>query len=62
MDNELSKDTEEFLVKLVRLSGTMKELFSSGNIELFPGRNDAIKKRHALQHGSRAAGLGGVWP
>ena len=36
MDNELSKDTEEFLVQLVRLNGTMKELCSSGNIELFP--------------------------
>ena len=53
MDNELSKETEEFLVQLVRLNGTMKELFSSGNVELFTEMNDAIKKMHAVQHGSQ---------
>ena len=62
MDNELSKDTEEFLVQLVRLNGTMKELFSSGNIELFPELNDAIKKMHAVQHGSKDAVLEAVDP
>ncbi len=62
MDNELSKDTEEFLVQLVRLNGTMKELFSSGNIELFPEMNDAIKKMHAVQHGSKDAVLEAVGP
>ena len=62
MDNELSKDTEEFLVQLVRLNGTMKELFSSGNNELFPEMNDAIKKMHAVQHGSKDAVLEAVDP
>ena len=62
MDNELSKDTEEFLVQLVRLNGKMKELFSSGNIELFPEMNDAIKKMHAVQHGSKDAVLEAVDP
>lgn len=62
MDNELSKETEEFLVQLVRLNGTMKELFSSGNIELFPEMNDAIKKMHAVQHGSKDAVLEAVDP
>ena len=62
MDNELSKDTEEFLVQLVRLNGTMKELFPSGNIELFPEMNDAIKKMHAVQHGSKDAVLEAVDP
>ena len=62
MDNELSKDTEEFLVQLVRLNGTMKELFSSGNIELFPEMNDAIKKMHAVQHGSKDAVLAAIDP
>lgn len=62
MDNELSKDTEEFLVQLVRLNGTMKELFSSGNIELFSEMNDAIKKMHAVQHGSKDAVLEAVDP
>lgn len=62
MDNELSKDTEEFLVQLVRLNGTMKELFSSGNIEIFPEMNDAIKKMHAVQHGSKDAVLEAVDP
>ena len=62
MDNELSKDTEEFLVQLVRLNGTMKELFSSGNIELFPEMNDAIKRMHAVQHGSKDAVLEAVDP
>ncbi len=62
MDNELSKDTEEFLVQLVRLNGTMKELFSSGNIELFPEMNDAIKKMHAVQHGSKDAVLEALDP
>lgn len=62
MDNELSKETEEFLVQLVRLNGTMKELFSSGNIELFPEMNDAIKKMHAVQNGSKDAVLEAVDP
>lgn len=62
MDNELSKETEEFLVQLVRLNGTMKELFSSGNIELFPEMNEAIKKMHAVQHGSKDAVLEAVDP
>ena len=62
MDNELSKETEEFLVQLVRLNGTMKELFSSGNIELFPEMNDAIKKMHAVQHGSKDAVLEAIDP
>ena len=62
MDNELSKETEEFLVQLVRLNGTMKELFSSGNIELFPEMNDAIKKMHAVQHGSKDSVLEAVDP
>ena len=62
MDNELSQETEEFLVQLVRLNGTMKELFSSGNIELFPEMNDAIKKMHAVQHGSKDAVLEAVDP
>lgn len=53
MDQELSKETEEFLVQLVRLNGTMKELFSSGNVALFSEMNDAIKKMHAAQHNSK---------
>ena len=53
MDNEVSKETAEFLTQLVRLNATMKELFSSGNVMLFPEMNDAIKRMHAVQHGSK---------
>lgn len=62
MDNELSKETEEFLVQLVRLNGTMKELFSSGNVELFTEMNDAIKKMYAAQHGSKDKVLEAIDP
>ena len=39
-------------MQLVRLNGTMKELFSSGNVAIFTEMNDAVKKMHAVQHGS----------
>ena len=35
MDNEASQQVVDFLAQLVRLNGTMKELFSSGNVALF---------------------------
>ena len=62
MDNGLSKATEEFLVQLVRLNGTMKELFASGNVALFSEMNDAIKKMHAVQHGSTDSVLSALDP
>ena len=42
MDHEASKETTEFLTQLVRLNGTMKELFSSGNVALFTEMNDYL--------------------
>lgn len=62
MDNEASKETTEFLTQLVRLNATMKELFSSGNVALFTEMNDAIKKMHAVQHGSQDKVLAALDP
>ena len=53
MDREASKETTEFLTQLVRLNATMSELFSSGNVALFTEMNEAIKKMHDVQHGSK---------
>ena len=53
MDNEASEQTVAFLTQLVRLNATMKELFSTGNVALFTEMNDAVKKMHDLQHGSK---------
>lgn len=55
MEEEISKEVADFLAQLVRLNGTMKELFSSGNVALFTEMNAAIKQMHALQHGSKDA-------
>lgn len=52
MDNEVSKETAEFLTQLVRLNATMAELFSSGNVALFTEMNEAIKQMHAVQRAS----------
>lgn len=41
-----------FIEQLVRLNGTMAELFKSGNLELFTEMNKAIKELHSIQHGS----------
>ena len=50
MDNEASQQVVDFLAQLVRLNGTMKELFSSGNVALFTEMNQTIKQMHDLQH------------
>ena len=52
MDNEASQQVVDFLAQLVRLNGTMKELFSSGNVALFTEMNQTVKQMHDLQHGS----------
>ena len=52
MDNELSKETAEFIAQLARLNKTMSELFSSGNVALFTQMNEEVKRMHDLQHGS----------
>lgn len=41
-----------FAEQLVRLNGTMAQLFESGNVALFSEMNAAIKEMYRLQHGS----------
>ena len=53
MEEEASKEVTEFLTQLVLLNGTMQQLFATGNVALFTEMNDAIKKMHAVQHGSK---------
>ena len=62
MDREASKETVEIHTQLVRLNATMKELFSSGNVALFTEMNDAIKRMHAVQHGSKDSVLEALDP
>lgn len=50
---EESKEVTEFLTQLVRLNGTMQQLFATGNVALFTEMNAAIKQMHAVQHGSK---------
>ena len=42
MDGEAGKEVVSFCEQLVRLNGTMKELFASGNVALFSEMNRAI--------------------
>lgn len=53
MEEEASKEVTEFLTRLVRLNGTMQQLFATGNVALFTEMNAAIKQMHAVQHGSK---------
>ena len=53
MEEEASKGVTEFLTQLVRLNGTMQQLFATGNVALFTEMNAAIKQMHAVQHGSK---------
>lgn len=46
-----------FCGQLVRLNAAMKELFDSGNVELFAEMNAAIKEMYRIQHGSEDAAL-----
>ena len=48
MEEQVSPAVTEFLTQLVRLNGTMQQLFATDNVAL----NDAIKKMHAVQHGN----------
>ena len=52
MEEQVSPAVTEFLTQLVRLNGTMQQLFATGNVALFTEMNDAIKKMHAVQHGN----------
>lgn len=52
MNEEASKELISFIEQLVRLNGTMAELFKSGNVALFTEMNTAIKQMHRIQHGS----------
>ena len=62
MEEQVSPAVTEFLTQLVRLNGTMQQLFATGNVALFTEMNDAIKKMHAVQHGSKDAVLEAVDP
>lgn len=48
MDYELSSGAADFLTQLIRLNATMKELFSSGNVQLFTEMNQTIKAMHDI--------------
>ena len=52
MEEQVTPAVTEFLTQLVRLNGTMQQLFATGNVALFTEMNDAIKKMHAVQHGN----------
>lgn len=62
MDHEISEKTQVFLEQLVRLNGTMKALFDTGNTALFTEMNDAVKKMYAAQHGSEEPVLEALEP
>ena len=49
---EASKQLTEFVEQLVRLGGTLGELFKSGNVALISEMNAAVKEMYRLQHGS----------
>ena len=55
-------DLEEFVQYLVALNGTMKELFTSGNTELFTEMNKTIKQMHRIQSVSKTAALMAIEP
>lgn len=52
-----SNDLQQFCEQLVRLNATMKQLFDTGNIELFPEMNAAIKEMHRIQMTSKEPAL-----
>lgn len=62
MDYELSSAAADFLTQLIRLNATMKELFSSGNVQLFTEMNKTIKTMHDIQYGSEDAVLKALDP
>lgn len=62
MDLEASKEVAAFCEQLVRLNGTMAELFRSGNIALFTEMNAAIKEMHRIQHTSEDKALVAIDP
>ncbi len=49
---EANEQHVKFIEQLVRLNGTMAELFRRGNVELFTEMNQAIKEMYAVQKGS----------
>lgn len=52
----------QFVQYLVALNGTMKELFASGNIELFSEMNKTIKQMHRIQSSSKDKALMAIEP
>ena len=51
-----------FIEQLASLSGTLKEIFTTGNIEFFPKMNGVIKEMYRLQAGSEEAPLMAIDP
>ena len=52
MDNQPNEKVLDFCAQLVRINGTLAELFKSGNIALIGELNGAVKALHAIQHES----------
>ncbi len=52
MQQEANEHHIAFIEQLVRLNGTMAELFKNSNLELFGEMNKAIKEMYRLQHGA----------
>ncbi len=52
MEQQANAHHIAFIEQLVRLNGTMAELFKTGNVELFGEMNGAIKAIYREQHGS----------
>ena len=51
----MEQELTAFAEQLVRLNGAMKELFASGNAELFSEINRAVKELHRIQSESEDA-------
>lgn len=49
----MPNDLQNFSEQLIRLNGTMKELFDTGNMALFTEINLAIKEMHRIETASK---------
>ncbi|MDE7158079.1 MAG: hypothetical protein K2N74_00735 [Clostridiales bacterium] len=60
--SETKDETVAFTEQLVRLNGTMAQLFKNGDIRLFTEMNQTVKEMYRIQHASENAVLRAVEP
>lgn len=60
MENEITKEVQEFIDALTALSAQLGNIFRSGDISILGEMNTTIKRMYRVQHGSTQSALSNI--